>query len=305
VIRGTCRLRAIAGNSPAQSPSCASGARRARPTKSARRCARYVCATSALAPPRLVQSRERERPASTPCLQGPDALRRACAHARPRHRFRTGWTRRPRPSQFLKGTEPGLVGYWKLNEGPTASIFDSAVAGNHGPLMGARNRRRRAPRARHAARDCDAERLAAPALLGCALIISIARAHTAQLALISVRPLARHARPRPLPLVARRRRRPGVGCGALADGALAQALGRTRRAQAETLTRPAYECSPYSPCPPCPPFEPVMSEPRQTAACATQYVFVCTRPRHVMQSHAPLDATHKPEAIVIWTIHRP
>jgi hypothetical protein len=40
--------------------------------------------------------------------------------------------------QHLKGSEQGLVGYWKLNEGPGGTVFDSTVAGNHGPLMGAR-----------------------------------------------------------------------------------------------------------------------------------------------------------------------
>ena len=50
----------------------------------------------------------------------------------------------PRPEEdiqaemrkVLTGTERGLVGYWRMNEGPGAMIWDSSSYGNVGPIKG-------------------------------------------------------------------------------------------------------------------------------------------------------------------------
>ena len=36
----------------------------------------------------------------------------------------------------LTGTERGLVGYWRINEGPGAMVFDHSSYGNVGPIKG-------------------------------------------------------------------------------------------------------------------------------------------------------------------------
>jgi len=38
--------------------------------------------------------------------------------------------------RHLTGSESGLCGYWKLNEGPGDSVLDSSLSDNHGALMG-------------------------------------------------------------------------------------------------------------------------------------------------------------------------
>jgi hypothetical protein len=47
---------------------------------------------------------------------------------------RTGEEIRSTMNVELSGTEEGLIGYWKFNEGVDDSIFDSSVYGNHGQL---------------------------------------------------------------------------------------------------------------------------------------------------------------------------
>ena len=38
--------------------------------------------------------------------------------------------------KVLLGTERGLVGYWRLNEGPGGMVFDHSSYGNLGPIKG-------------------------------------------------------------------------------------------------------------------------------------------------------------------------
>jgi len=38
--------------------------------------------------------------------------------------------------KVLSGTERGIVGYWRINEGPGAMIFDHSSYGNVGPIKG-------------------------------------------------------------------------------------------------------------------------------------------------------------------------
>ena len=38
--------------------------------------------------------------------------------------------------KVLTGTERGLVGYWRMNEGPGAMVFDFSSYGNAGPVKG-------------------------------------------------------------------------------------------------------------------------------------------------------------------------
>ena len=38
--------------------------------------------------------------------------------------------------RVLNGTERGLVGYWRMNEGPGAMIFDFSSYANVGPIKG-------------------------------------------------------------------------------------------------------------------------------------------------------------------------
>ena len=37
---------------------------------------------------------------------------------------------------FITGTERGLVGYWRINEGPGGMVFDSSSYYNVGPVKG-------------------------------------------------------------------------------------------------------------------------------------------------------------------------
>ena len=37
---------------------------------------------------------------------------------------------------MLLGTERGLVGYWRVNEGPGSMVFDHSNYGNLGPVKG-------------------------------------------------------------------------------------------------------------------------------------------------------------------------
>ena len=38
--------------------------------------------------------------------------------------------------KVLSGTERGLVGYWRMNEGPGALVFDLSSYANFGPIKG-------------------------------------------------------------------------------------------------------------------------------------------------------------------------
>lgn len=38
--------------------------------------------------------------------------------------------------KVLTGTERGLVGYWRINEGPSGMVFDNSSYGNSGPIKG-------------------------------------------------------------------------------------------------------------------------------------------------------------------------
>ena len=38
--------------------------------------------------------------------------------------------------KVLTGTERGLVGYWRINEGPGGMVFDHSSYGNVGPVKG-------------------------------------------------------------------------------------------------------------------------------------------------------------------------
>ena len=42
----------------------------------------------------------------------------------------------PLPPQVHLGTERGLVGYWRVNEGPGGMVFDHSNYGNLGPVKG-------------------------------------------------------------------------------------------------------------------------------------------------------------------------
>jgi len=41
--------------------------------------------------------------------------------------------------KVLNGTERGLVGYWRMNEGPGAMVFDTSSYNNVGPIKGEPN----------------------------------------------------------------------------------------------------------------------------------------------------------------------
>lgn len=45
-------------------------------------------------------------------------------------------TIREQMSKVLTGTERGLVGYWRVNEGPGGMVFDSSSYGNNGQIKG-------------------------------------------------------------------------------------------------------------------------------------------------------------------------
>ena len=41
--------------------------------------------------------------------------------------------------KILNGTERGIVGYWRINEGPGAMVFDFSSYNNPGPIKGEPN----------------------------------------------------------------------------------------------------------------------------------------------------------------------